>query len=255
MGAVLHTLNIRLFPEQIAFVANEAEDQIVVVDASLTTRLAPVLGDLETVHTVIVVGEGETGPLQASGKTVLSYAELIEAESPEFDWPRIDENSASAMCYTSGTTGNPKGVVYSHRSSFLHTMGACSANGMGVGASDSILPVVSMYHANAWGLPYAALMAGAHHLERRHAPPRGGPGPRPFVAASRRLRWLGRPRVADAHVRGEARRSDPAAVGHDGNLADGDHGLAAAGDPGGPALGISRDAGPTAVRGGDADRG
>jgi fatty-acyl-CoA synthase len=161
MGAVLHTLNIRLFPEQIAYVANEAEDQIVVVDGSLTTRLAPVLGDLETVHTVIVVGEGDKGPLQASGKTVLSYAELIDAESPDFEWPRIDENSAAAMCYTSGTTGNPKGVVYSHRSSFLHTMGACTANGMGLGASDGVLPIVSMYHANAWGMPYAALMAGA----------------------------------------------------------------------------------------------
>ncbi len=161
MGAVLHTLNIRLFPEQIAYVANEAEDQIVVVDASLTKLLGPVLGDLPTVHTVIVVGEGDTGPLQASGKTVLRYADVIGGESTEFDWPRIDENSAAAMCYTSGTTGNPKGVVYSHRSSFLHAMGASTANGMGVGASDCVLPVVPMFHANAWGMPYAALMAGA----------------------------------------------------------------------------------------------
>jgi fatty-acyl-CoA synthase len=173
MGAVLHTLNIRLFPEQIAFVANEAEDQIVVVDASLTKLLAPVLGDLGTVHTVIVAGEGDTGSLQASGKTVLSYADVIGGESTEFDWPRIEENSAAAMCYTSGTTGNPKGVVYSHRSSFLHAMGASTANGMGVGASDSVLPVVPMYHANAWGMPYAALMAGADlvlpdcHLDAR----------------------------------------------------------------------------------------
>jgi fatty-acyl-CoA synthase len=161
MGAVLHTLNIRLFPEQIAYVANEAEDQIVVVDASLTKLLAPVLGDLGTVHTVIVVGEGDTAPLQASGKTVLTYADVLGSESTEFDWPRIEENSAAAMCYTSGTTGNPKGVVYSHRSSFLHAMGACTANGMGVGASDCVLPVVPMFHANAWGMPYAALMAGA----------------------------------------------------------------------------------------------
>src|ERR1700758_286011 len=112
MGAVLHTLNIRLFPEQIAYAANEAEDRVVLVDMSLAKLLAPVLPDLETVHTVIVVGEGDTGPLQESGKTVLSYAELIDAESPDFGWPRIDENSAAAMCYTSGTTGNPKGVVY-----------------------------------------------------------------------------------------------------------------------------------------------
>jgi fatty-acyl-CoA synthase len=161
MGAVLHTLNIRLFPEQIAYVANEAQDQVVLVDLTLAKLLAPVLPDLETVHTVIAVGDGDLAPLQESGKTVLRYEELIGAESTEFDWPEIDEKSAAAMCYTSGTTGNPKGVVYSHRSSFLHTMGACSTNGIGVGSSDRVLPVVPMFHANAWGLPYAALMAGA----------------------------------------------------------------------------------------------
>lgn len=173
MGAVLHTLNIRLFPEQIAYVANEAEDQVVLVDMSLAKLLAPVLPELETVHTVIAVGDGDMAVLQESGKTVLRYAELIEGESTEFAWPRIDENDAAAMCYTSGTTGNPKGVVYSHRSSFLHTMGACSTNGIGVGACDRVLPIVPMFHANAWGLPYAALMAGAdlvlpdRHLDAR----------------------------------------------------------------------------------------
>jgi len=161
MGAVLHTLNIRLFPEQIAYVANEAEDRVVLVDMSLAKLLAPVLSELETVHTVIAVGEGDTAALQQSGKTVLRYAELVDAEPVEFDWPEIDENSAAAMCYTSGTTGNPKGVVYSHRSSFLHTMAACTTNGIGVGSSDRVLPIVPMFHANAWGLPYAALMAGA----------------------------------------------------------------------------------------------
>jgi fatty-acyl-CoA synthase len=164
MGAVLHTLNIRLFPEQIAYVANEAEDQIVLVDSSLTGLLAPVLGELKTVHTVILVGgagDGDTGPLQEAGKSVLRYADVVAGESADFDWPRIDENAPAAMCYTSGTTGNPKGVVYSHRSSFLHAMAACTANGIGVGASDSLLPIVPMFHANAWGLPYAALMAGA----------------------------------------------------------------------------------------------
>ncbi|GBG39371.1 long-chain fatty acid--CoA ligase [Mycobacterium montefiorense] len=161
MGAVLHTLNIRLFPEQIAYVAKEAEDQVVLVDMSLAKLLAPVLPELETVHTVIAVGDGDTAPLQESGKTVLRYAELLEGQPTEFDWPRIDENSAAAMCYTSGTTGNPKGVVYSHRSSFLHAMATCSTNGMGVGACDRVLPIVPMFHANAWGLPYAAVMAGA----------------------------------------------------------------------------------------------
>ncbi|MBW0018842.1 MAG: long-chain fatty acid--CoA ligase [Mycobacterium sp.] len=161
MGAVLHTLNIRLFPEQITHVANEAEDRIVLVDLSLAKLLAPVLANLGTVHTVIAVGQGDTAQLEESGKTVLRFADVLDGESTEFDWPNIDENSAAAMCYTSGTTGNPKGVVYSHRSSYLHTMAACTANGLDVGSSDRVLPIVPMFHANAWGLPYAALMAGA----------------------------------------------------------------------------------------------
>jgi fatty-acyl-CoA synthase len=161
MGAVLHTLNIRLFPEQIVYVANEAEDQVVLVDLSLAKLLAPILADLDTVHTVIAVGEGDLAALGESGKTVLRYGDVIADESTEFDWPDIDENCAAAMCYTSGTTGNPKGVVYSHRSSYLHTTATCSSNGIGVGSSDCVLPIVPMFHANAWGLPYAALMAGA----------------------------------------------------------------------------------------------
>lgn len=161
MGAVLHTLNIRLFAEQIVFVANEAEDRVILVDASLIGLLAPVLAQLDTVHTVIVAGEGDIAALQDSGKTVLRYDELLAAESDEFDWPDIDENSAAAMCYTSGTTGNPKGVVYSHRSNYLHAMATCTTNGLGVGSIDCVLPIVPMFHANAWGLPYAALMAGA----------------------------------------------------------------------------------------------
>lgn len=173
MGAVLHTLNIRLFPEQITYAANEAEDQVVLVDMSLAKLLGPILPTLDTVHTVIAVGDGDLAQLQESGKTVLRYTEAIGDEPTEFDWPPIDEYSAAAMCYTSGTTGHPKGVVYSHRSSFLHTMAACAANGMGLGSSDSALPIVPMFHANAWGLPYAALSAGAdlvlpdRHLDAR----------------------------------------------------------------------------------------
>ena len=173
MGAVLHTLNIRLFPEQIVFVANEAEDQVVLVDLSLAKLLAPILADLDTVHTVIAVGEDDTAALDESGKTVLRYADVIADESTEFDWPDVDENSAAAMCYTSGTTGNPKGVVYSHRSSYLHTMANCTGNGLSISSSDCVIPIVPMFHANAWGLPYAALMAGADlvlpdcHLDAR----------------------------------------------------------------------------------------
>jgi fatty-acyl-CoA synthase len=161
MGAVLHTLNIRLSPEQIAYIANEAEDRVIIADLSLTAQLAPVLGLLDTVHTVIAVGDGDLTPLEESGKTVLRYEEALEAQPAEFDWPVIDETSAAAMCYTSGTTGNPKGVVYSHRSSYLHASSTCSANSLGIGAEDAVLPIVPMFHANAWGLPYAALMAGA----------------------------------------------------------------------------------------------
>ncbi|MCB1263331.1 MAG: fatty acid--CoA ligase [Mycobacterium sp.] len=161
MGAVLHTLNIRLFPEQIEFIAYEAQDRVVIVDMSLVPILAPVLSGMETVHTVIAVGSGDIGPLEASGKRVVRYHELTSTESDEFDWPVIDENSAAAMCYTSGTTGNPKGVVYGHRSSYLHSMAVCSGNGMGLSFADKALPIVPMFHANAWGLPYAALMAGA----------------------------------------------------------------------------------------------
>ena len=161
MGAVLHTLNIRLSPEQIAFIANEAEDQVIIANLSLAGQLAPVLPLLETVHTVIAVGDGDVDALTASGKTVLRYDEILAAESPKFDWPDIDERSAAAMCYTSGTTGNPKGVVYSHRSSYLHSMITCTNSALGVSCTDAVLPIAPMFHANAWGLPYAALMAGA----------------------------------------------------------------------------------------------
>ncbi|KHO22695.1 long-chain fatty acid--CoA ligase [Mycolicibacterium setense] len=160
MGAVLHTLNIRLSPEQIAYIANEAADSVVIADASLVPLLAPVLPLLETVHTVIVVGEGDVDAL--TGATVLRWEELLAAQPTEFDWPDVDENAAAAMCYTSGTTGNPKGVVYSHRSSYLHALNTCTANALDVSCGDSVLPIVPMFHANAWGLPYAALMAGAN---------------------------------------------------------------------------------------------
>ncbi len=164
MGAVLHTLNIRLAAEQIAFIANQAEDRVVLVDMSLVPLLAAVLGDLTTVQTVVVVGAGDVDVLRSSGKDVVRYDDLLQGRPMDYDWPDLDEKSAAAMCYTSGTTGNPKGVVYSHRSSYLHSMSVCSANAIGLVDGDRVLPVVPMFHANAWGQPYAAVMAGADLL-------------------------------------------------------------------------------------------
>ncbi|HME49319.1 fatty acid--CoA ligase [Mycobacterium sp.] len=164
MGAVLHTLNIRLPAEQLAYIAGQAEDRVIIADLSLAPLLAAVLPHMPTVHTVVAVGQGDPGPLTGSGRTVVRYDDLLDGQPTTFDWPALDERSAAAMCYTSGTTGNPKGVVYSHRSTYLHSMAVCSSNGLTVVDGDRILPIVPMFHANAWGLPYAAVMAGADLL-------------------------------------------------------------------------------------------
>src|SRR6266852_1207034 len=157
MGAVLHTLNIRLFPEQLVYVANHAEDRIVLVDDSLVPLLAKVAPELRTVERFVVVGGGDAAALG----DVLRYEEVLAAERPGFDWPAIDERAAAAMCYTSGTTGNPKGVVYSHRSTYLHSLASCAASAFALTDRDRILVIVPMFHANAWGLPYAGWLAGA----------------------------------------------------------------------------------------------
>ncbi len=166
MAAVLHTLNIRLFPELLTYVVNHAEDRVVLVDDSLVPLLAQVAPDLKTVEHFVVVGDGDATALSAAAvdADVLRYEELLAAEEPDFAWPEVDERSAAAMCYTSGTTGNPKGVVYSHRSTVLHSMAACMPTGLGLSERDRVLPIVPMFHANAWGIPYAAWMAGATFL-------------------------------------------------------------------------------------------
>jgi fatty-acyl-CoA synthase len=159
MGAVLHTLNIRLFPEQLAYVINHAEDKVVVVDDSLVPVLARVVDDLQTVERFIVVGDGDATAL--GDREVLRYHELLAAQSAGFDYPELDERHAAAMCYTSGTTGNPKGVAYSHRSSYLHSLTATTPIALGLSDRDRVLPIVPMFHANAWGIPYAAFLSGA----------------------------------------------------------------------------------------------
>jgi acyl-CoA synthetase (AMP-forming)/AMP-acid ligase II len=168
MGAVLHTLNIRLFPDQLTYIANHAEDKVVVVDGSLVGLLAQQLPTFETVEHVLVAGpeaaSADLDRLRSSGKQVHLYEELLDAADDAFAWPDLDELDAAAMCYTSGTTGNPKGVVYSHRSSYLHSMAACMGVVGGLTWTDRVLPIVPMFHANSWGLAYASVMTGASLL-------------------------------------------------------------------------------------------
>jgi fatty-acyl-CoA synthase len=158
MGAVLHTLNIRLFPEQLAFVINHADDQVIIVDASIAPLLARVRDQLPNVRHIIVNGTGDTSGL---GEGLLDYDGLLAAEQPGFSYPDLDERQGAAMCYTSGTTGNPKGVMYSHRSTYLHSMAITTSASLALAETDRMLAIVPMFHANAWGVPYAAFMIGA----------------------------------------------------------------------------------------------
>jgi fatty-acyl-CoA synthase len=158
MGAVLHTLNLRLFSEQLEYVINHAGDKIIIVNASVLPLLTKVAANLTTVEQYILVGEGDASGL--GDKPVHRYEELLAKESETFDWPELDELAPAAMCYTSGTTGNPKGVVYSHRSNYLHSLAEAGGNTFALSERDSILSVVPMFHANAWGLPYGGWLAG-----------------------------------------------------------------------------------------------
>jgi fatty-acyl-CoA synthase len=158
LGAVLHTLNVRLFPDQLTYIANHAQDTVVFVDDSLVDVLARVAPTFETVRQYVVMGEGDASALPGEP---LRYEELLAAQDGGFDYPALDERQAAGLCYTSGTTGNPKGVLYSHRSNLLHALGACAAELIGFTSADRVLPVVPLFHANAWGFPYSCGLVGA----------------------------------------------------------------------------------------------
>ena len=166
MGAVLHTLNLRLFPQHLEFIINDAEDKVLFVDLALIPLLKPLIGKIPSVEKIVVMADGgarSAGSDNGPGET-LDYETLVQSESASYPWPKLSERMAAAMCYTSGTTGNPKGAVYSHRSQFLHTMGVLQSASLGLTEKDVALPIVPMFHANSWGLPYACGMAGCKIL-------------------------------------------------------------------------------------------
>jgi fatty-acyl-CoA synthase len=162
VGAVLHTLNIRLFEEQLTYIVNHAEDQVIFVDASLVPLLEKLAPSFEGVRHYVVMGDPARPGERGSLPNALSYEELLDEAGPgAYDYPEVDERQAAALCYTSGTTGNPKGVLYSHRSISLHSSATLMRDAVGLSRADRVLAVVPMFHANAWGLPHGAALAGA----------------------------------------------------------------------------------------------
>ncbi|RDB48570.1 long-chain-fatty-acid--CoA ligase [Tsukamurella tyrosinosolvens] len=170
MGAVLHPLNVRLSPRQLRDILRDAEDRVLIVGADLLPLVRGAVEEVSTLEHLVVVGDEDAGPATIPGVRTHRHAALVAGRSAAFPWPTIDENSPAALCYTSGTTGNPKGVVYSHRSMWLHTMQVCMTDGPALREGDRVLVIVPQFHAMAWGLPHAAFMIGASLIL---------PGPRP----------------------------------------------------------------------------
>jgi fatty-acyl-CoA synthase len=178
MGAVLHTVNFRLFVDQIVFILNDAADKVVVVDDSLLPLLEHVLPRTPGVTHVLVVGELPSDKSSIDGRPLTRYEDALSAAPAEYAFPRLDEGAAAAMCYTSGTTGNPKGVVYSHRALVLHSLAEAMPDVMALRERDVVMPVVPMFHVNAWGIPFTSAMVGATQVL---------PGPIPGAADLLRL--------------------------------------------------------------------
>lgn len=160
-GAVLHTINPRLHPDQIAYIVNHAEDQFLLFDITFLPIIQAIASHCPTIRGFVMMCDKDRLPTDGSNPNLLCYEDLINANSDEFEWPLFDENSASSLCYTSGTTGNPKGALYSHRSTVLHSYASAMPDALNVSARDSVMPVVPMFHVNAWGIPYSAPLSGA----------------------------------------------------------------------------------------------
>jgi 3-(methylthio)propionyl---CoA ligase len=160
-GAVLHTLNPRLHPDQVVYIADHAEDQVLCFDLTFLPLIEAVAARVKTVRHFVLMTDRAHMPATSKIPNLLCYEDLLEAASERYDWPDFDENTASSLCYTSGTTGNPKGVLYAHRSTVLHSYAAALPDALNCSARDVILPVVPMFHVNAWGLPYVGCLTGA----------------------------------------------------------------------------------------------
>jgi 3-(methylthio)propionyl---CoA ligase len=160
-GAVMHTINPRLHPEQIAYIANHAEDQYLYFDMTFLPLVEAFAAHCKTVKGFIAMCDADRMPKESKIPNLMCYEDLINDNSPDYEWPLFDENSASSLCYTSGTTGNPKGALYSHRSTVLHSYASTMPDALNVSARDAVLPVVPMFHVNAWGLPYSVPLTGA----------------------------------------------------------------------------------------------
>ncbi|HEY5680583.1 MAG TPA: long-chain fatty acid--CoA ligase [Pseudomonadales bacterium] len=164
MGAVLHTLNIRLSAKDLEYIINHAEDRVIIADADVLPLLEPLKGRIPSVERIVVATEDGFEGWSTEVAEAVDYEEFIAGKPTRFDWPRIDENSALGLCYTSGTTGNPKGVEYEHRSQYLHTLTQCMTDSMGLSATDCVLGIVPMFHAMGWGMPWSCLMLGCKQV-------------------------------------------------------------------------------------------
>ncbi|HTP30380.1 MAG TPA: AMP-binding protein, partial [Anaeromyxobacteraceae bacterium] len=203
MGAVLHTVNPRLFPEQLEYIINHAADQVLLFDPDLLPLMEQLAPRLKTAKAFVALSDEERMPTSTK-VPLLCYETLAAREDAGFRWPRLDENTASSLCYTSGTTGNPKGVLYSHRSTLLHTMALCMVDCVGLSGADTILLAAPMFHVNGWGKPYAAALCGARLVLPGPAPDSARlyglmRDERATVAAAVPTVWLMLQQYIDAH--------------------------------------------------------